>query len=226
MKNKLQDQINEDALLREVVEDVKSEQMRQMWNKYGLLIIIAVALILTAAISFESLKNWQIKKNQDLSNAYSIALSLQNQGRLDESLEIYTTLAEKASGIYADIAKMQIANVYLEQGKRDEAFDVLQALIDNKSTLPQMRNIAALKLASYKLDTNAPAAEISALLQPLLANDNNSDIATELMAMLFIREHNISQAKTEYEKIAASASASDALKARAQDMINLLSEQN
>ena len=121
---------------------------------------------------------------------------------------------------------MQIANVYLEQGKRDEAFDVLQALIDNKSTLPQMRNIAALKLASYKLDTNAPAAEISALLQPLLANDNNSDIATELMAMLFIREHNISQAKTEYEKIAASASASDALKARAQDMINLLSEQN
>lgn len=226
MKNKLQDQINEDALLREVVEDVKSEQMRQMWNKYGLLIIIAVALILTAAISFESLKNWQIKKNQDLSNAYSIALSLQNQGRLDESLEIYTTLAEKASGIYADIAKMQIANVYLEQGKKDEAFDVLQALIDNKSTLPQMRNIAALKLASYKLDTNAPAAEISALLQPLLANDNNSDIATELMAMLFIREHNISQAKTEYEKIAASASASDALKARAQDMINLLSEQN
>lgn len=226
MKNKLQDQINEDALLREVVEDVKSEQMRQMWNKYGLLIIIAVALILTAAISFESLKNWQIKKNQDLSNAYSIALSLQNQGRLDESLEIYTTLAEKASGIYADIAKMQIANVYLEQGKRDEAFDVLQALIDNKSTLPQMRNIAALKLASYKLDTDAPAAEISALLQPLLANDNNSDIATELMAMLFIREHNISQAKTEYEKIAASASASDALKARAQDMINLLSEQN
>ena len=226
MKNKLQDQINEDALLREVVEDVKSEQMRQMWNKYGLLIIIAVALILTAAISFESLKNWQIKKNQDLSNAYSIALSLQNQGRLDESLEIYTTLAEKASGIYADIAKMQIANVYLEQGKKDDAFDVLQALIDNKSTLPQMRNIAALKLASYKLDTDAPAAEISALLQPLLANDNNSDIATELMAMLFIREHNISQAKTEYEKIAASASASDALKARAQDMINLLSEQN
>lgn len=226
MKNKLQDQINEDALLREVVEDVKSEQMRQMWNKYGLLIIIAVALILTAAISFESLKNWQIKKNQDLSNAYSIALSLQNQGRLDESLEIYTTLAEKASGIYADIAKMQIANVYLEQGKKDGAFDVLQALIDNKSTLPQMRNIAALKLASYKLDTDAPAAEISALLQPLLANDNNSDIATELMAMLFIREHNISQAKTEYEKIAASASASDALKARAQDMINLLSEQN
>ena len=57
MKKKLQDQIAEDALLREVIEDVKNEQFQQMWNKYGLYIIIAVAFVLTATISFESIKN-------------------------------------------------------------------------------------------------------------------------------------------------------------------------
>lgn len=226
MKNKLQNKIDNDALLREVVDDVKNDQLQQIWDKYGLFIIIGIALILTAAVSFESFKGWQTRKAQELSNAYSVALSLQSQGRLDESLEIYNMLAEKATGIYADIAKIQIANVYLEQQRQDDAEVVLQALIDDKSASPQIKDIASLKLASYKLDDNAPAEEIIGLLTPLLKDEGGSDIARDLAAMLYIRENNPSQAKAEYEKIASSETASDDLKTRALDMINLLDETN
>ena len=58
MKNKLSDKMNEDALLREVVDDVKNEQLQKIWNKYGLSIIIGVDLTLTADLSYESIKNW------------------------------------------------------------------------------------------------------------------------------------------------------------------------
>ena len=225
MKNKLSDKMSEDALLREVVDDVKNEQLQKIWNKYGLSIIIGVALILTAALSYESLKNWQEKNQQKLSNAYSVALSLQGQGRLDESLEVYGTLADKASGVYADLAKLQIANIYAEQGKNEDAVSVLEALT-NQASVEQMRHISALKLASLKIDSGAPAQEIEALLQPVLADETQADVAKELSAMLDIREKNISAAKAKYEEIAASATASDALKARAQDMINLLAEKN
>lgn len=226
MKKKIEDKMNEDVLLREVIEEVKNEQLQQFWNKYGLYIIIGVAFILTATISFESLKNWQIKKQQELSNAYSVALSLQNQGRLDESLDIYTTLSDKAAGIYADIARLQIANIYMEQGKSENAFDVFQALIDNKKTIPQMKTIAILKLASYKLNNNAPAEEVTSLLEPVLSDTEGSEIARELSAMLFIREQDIIKAKAEYQKIINSDNASDALKSRATDMINLLDSAN
>lgn len=226
MKNKLQNKIEEDALLREVVEEVKNEELQKIWNKYGLFIIIGIALVLTLTVSFESIKAWQQRKNQELSNAYSIALSLQNQGRFDESLGIYNTLAEKASGIYADLAKIQIANVYLEQDRKDDAVAVLQTMINDTDTSSQMRDIAALKLASYKLDGNAPASEIKPLLEPLLNDEDGSDVARELLAMLYIRENNNAQAKIEYEKITSSAKASDTLKARARDMINILEETN
>ena len=226
MKNKLQDKINEDALLKEVVDDVKNEELQKIWNKYGLFIIIGIALILTITVSFESIKNWQQKKEQELSNAYSVALSLQAQGRFDESLGIYNSLADKASGVYADLAKLQIANIYLDQDRKDDAMAVLQALIDDTETSSQMRDIAAMKLASYKLDSNAPAAEIEPLLRPLADTEGGSDIARELLAMLYIRDNNIAQAKAEYEKITTSAKASDALKARARDMINLLDQKN
>ncbi|MBE6444275.1 MAG: tetratricopeptide repeat protein [Alphaproteobacteria bacterium] len=225
MKKKLQNQINEDALLREVVEDVKNEELQQLWNKYGLFIIVGVALVLTVAISFESIRNWRDKKNQELSNAYSVAMSLQNQGRIDESLEIYTTLAEKASGIYDDLAKMQIANIYLEQGKKEDALAVLKALIESKNTIPQMRDVASLKLVSYKLDTDASKDEIMVLLQPMLEKEKGFEIAHELMAMLYIRENDIESAKAQYQKIATSADVSETIKSRALDMVNLLNEQ-
>ena len=223
MKKKLQNQIVEDALLREVVEDVKNEQLQQLWNKYGLYIIIAVAFILTATISFESIKSWREKKSQEISNAYSVAMSLQNQGRLDESLDIYKSLAQKDSGIYDDLAKIQIANIYLEQGKKDDALAVLTTMIDSSDTIHQMKKIATLKLISYKLDDNTSAKEITKLLDRFTDSDD-SDIAKELTAMLYIRENDLTKAKDEYQKIVSSASAPEALKYRALDMINLLSD--
>jgi hypothetical protein len=224
MRKKLQDQIVEDALLREVVEDVKNEQLQQLWNKYGLYIIIGIALILTATISFESIKTWREKKNQELSNTYSIAMSLQNQGRLDESLDLYNSLAQKDVGIYDDLAKIQIANIFLEQGKKDDALAVLSTMIDSSSTAEQMKKIATLKLVSYKLDDrNVSAKEISSLLDKV-SDGENSDIATELKAMLFIRENDLTKAIEEYQKIITSGSAPETLKSRALDMINLLSE--
>ena len=198
MKKKLQDQIANDALLREVVEDVKNEQIQHLWNKYGLYIIIAIAFILTATISFESIKTWKEKKNQELSNTYSIAMSLHNQGRLDESLELYNILAAKNSGIYDDLAKLQIANIYLEQDKKDDALMILDTMIKSSDTVSQMKKLATLKLISYKLDDNTPADEINKLLTEI--SEDNSDIAKEFTAMLYIRENDLANAKAEYQK--------------------------
>jgi hypothetical protein len=226
MKKKIQEQINEDALLREVVEDVQNEHLRQIWDKYGLFIIIGIAAVLTVVISFESLKSWQTRKNQELSTAYSAALSLQAQGQLDNSLSIYQALAEKDKGIYGDLALLQIADIYFEQNKKDDAYGVLSTLSKNKHSVIQLRNVAAMKLASYQLDDNVPANEIKELLQPALEDESNMSAAHELLAMLYIREHQFPDAISEYEKVMTSAGASDAMKARAQDMINVLNEQN
>lgn len=223
MKNKSANKIEEDALLREVVEDVKNEQFQQWWNKYGIFVIIGVALVLTITISFESIKNWQIKKHQEISDAYSVALSLQNQGRLDESLEIYNTLADKSSGIYSDISKLQIAAIYAEQNKLNDAMDVLEKLAKD-GNVEQIKNVSTLKLSSYKLDNNAPADEILALLEPLIQEDVNSAVAHELLAMLYVREKNNTKALAEYEKIKYMENVSDSMKTRAQDMMSVLSK--
>lgn len=223
---KEKDILAEDALIKEISDEVKSDQMRILWEKYGLFIIIFVALALTAAVSYETFRNWANKRNQEISNAYAVAVSLQNQGRLDESLKILQNLSER-SGLYADIATLQIANIYFEQNKPEEAAQLLQKLSNSRSASRQMREIAALKLAAYKLDSNAPAAEVEELLMPLTKNNDNSfGVAKELLAMLYIRDGNLEAAKAEYEQIIAASSSSDALKSRAQDMITIIDDQD
>ena len=43
MKKSKKDILAEDALIREVTDDVKNDQLRQLWNQYGLFVIIFVA---------------------------------------------------------------------------------------------------------------------------------------------------------------------------------------
>lgn len=156
MKKKAIDNVlKEDALMREAAIDAKNEKLQSLWEQYGMYIIIAVALILTVTVSFETFKAWRNKKDQELSNAYAVAVSLQSQGRYDESMNILQNLS-KAGGIYGDVARLQIANLQFDQNKDAEAMETLAMLAADNGVNPQIQEIAAIKLASYKLDTDAP----------------------------------------------------------------------
>ena len=104
------------------------------------------------------------------------------------------------------------------------AVNILEAISQNKDFNPQIRDIAILKLASFKLK-DAPADEIKTLLSPLTTDQSVwKNTANELLAMLAIREKNFDEAKILYQEISNSPQAADTLKARAQDMINVLSQ--
>ncbi len=223
---KNEEDIKNDVFLKEIEADVKNDQIKSLWDKYGLVIILAVAVILTAAVSFETFKSWNAKRNQELSNAYAVAVSLQSQGRTAESLDILQNLAKSSHGVYGDVAKLQIANIYFEQGKNTEAADILEQMIHSRRANQQMKEIATIKLASYMLDSDTPSDEITALLQPLTAENGNwANIAHEMLAMLAIRDGDMDKAKKEYEAILNSDKVQDSLKSRAQDMVTIISDQ-
>lgn len=211
---------------REVSADVKSDNMKKLWDTYGLQIIIAVAVILTLAVSFETFKAWKNKRNESWSDTYAYALNLQNQGRYDESLKVLEQIKDTNGGIYADIAQIQTSNILFEQGKNEEAIAILEKIISNKDINQKMRDVTAIKLASYKLDS-APKAEIEALLMPMITENGSwTNIAREMLAILAIRDGDLETAKTLYSEILNTPNLSDGLKLRVQDMLSVLDSAN
>ena len=226
IKKKTPEQHNdfEDAFIREIDEELKNEKIKKIWDKYGLFIIAFVVVAVFAAVSFESFKAWQDSRNQEMSDTFAYALNLQNQGRFAEAEEVLTSLKNSKRGIYADIAQMQLVNMAAEQNQTQKAIELLQEIVRNDDFNPQMRDVAVLKLASFQLPST-PADEIKNLLLPLSAEPNAwQNTAKELLAMLAVREKNFAEAQKLYQEISSSPNAADTLKARAQDMMNVLAQ--
>lgn len=212
----------QDAFIKEVTEDVKNDKLKEMWDKHGLYIILFVVVAISAAVSFETFKAWKDKRSQTWSDSYAYALNLQNQGKYDESLNVLDKIQKTGGSIYSDVAKIQTSNILFEQGKTEEAIVILQEIVDNKSVNKKMRDVSAVKLASYKLDT-APRAEIDELLQPLIKENGSwTNIAKEMTAMAAIRDGNIEEAKVLYNEILNTQNLPDGLKLRVQDMLSVL----
>ena len=212
----------QEAFIREVTEEVKNDNLKQMWEKYGIYIILLVVLAIVGAVSFESFKSWRQAKSETWSDTYAYALNLENQGKYDERLKVLEQMEKTGGNIYSDIARLQTSNILFEQGKNEEAIKVLEEIAADKSINKKLRDVSAVKLASYKLD-NAPREEIDALLQPLI-RENGSwvNIAKEMTAMAAIRDGNIEEAQVLYNEILNTPNLPDGLKMRVQDMLSVL----
>ena len=215
-----------DVLFQEIDDELKQEKMMNFWKKYGLYAMLVVVVALTLAVSYESIIAWKNKKAQTWSEAYAYAFNLQVQGDFDKSIAVFEDIADKNNGIFKDLARIQIANAYLEQDNISEGVKALQDFVNDDDADQSLRDAARVKLASYLLES-APTDQINALVEPLLIEKGPwFNIAKELKAMLAIRENDFQSAKQLYLEILNNPdNLQEGMKTRAQDMIAVLNEQ-
>ncbi|MDO4184116.1 MAG: tetratricopeptide repeat protein [Rhodospirillales bacterium] len=222
-KKQEQEYTMQDAFIREVDEDLKNESLKKLWDKYGLLITICVVAVLTLAVSYESLKAWYIRRAENWSDAYAVALTLQSQGKYEESSQALSMIIDKKFGSFADLAKMQQINVLLDSGKANEAQDLMSQIIADKSFNAQLRDVATVKLASYKQDS-ASFQEMATLLSPITSNSKNAwyAFANEMLAMIHVRDGNVEEAKSIFNNLLENNDVSDDVKNRIKDILSVL----
>ena len=213
----------QDAFIREVDEDLKNESMKKLWDKYGLFVLLIVIVSLTVAVSYESIKSWYIKRAENRTEGYAVALSMQNQGLFDDSLEALDSIINQKMGTYAELAEMQKANILLEQNKEKEALVLLEKIANDKSRSLQLRDTALIKLASYRQD-GATFEEMSELLSSITKSKDNAwyAVAEDMLATILLRDGNIEQAKEIYNALLENQDTPDDLKNRIKDILSVL----
>lgn len=213
----------QDAFIREVDEDLKNESMKKLWDKYGLFVLLIVIVSLTVAVSYESIKSWYIKRAENRTEGYAVALSMQNQGLFDDSLEALDSIINQKMGTYAELAEMQKANILLEQNKEKEALALLEKIANDKSRSLQLRDTALIKLASYRQD-GATFEEMSELLSSITKSKDNAwyAVAEDMLATILLRDGNIEQAKEIYNALLENQDTPDDLKNRVKDILSVL----
>lgn len=213
----------EKAFFDEVDEEVRNDRFKQLINKYGGFILFVLILALSIAVGYEKVVEWRIRKAEEKNVVYAQALVPQKN--FEDNIAELESIVATESGLYKDMARLQIINILLDNNQTERAIANMTALINDVEANAKIREIATIKLATYKIDTT-DYDSIKALLEPILQNNNSAwqPMAKELMAMSAIQAKRYEEAKSTYQELLTHSDISDEFKARINDMLASISD--
>lgn len=207
----------EKAFFEEVDEDVRNERFKELINKYGGYILAVLILALSFAVGYEKIGEWRLRKSEQRNIQYVQATSPSSD--YENNLVALENIVATESGLYKDMAHLQIANVLIANNQLEKGLSVLNDICNDDTIIDKVREMAAVKLASYKIDT-ASFAEIEAILNPVIAKNGAwATMAKEFLAMSAIQNNDVEKAQTIYQEILTNNNISDELKARINDIL-------
>ncbi|MEM1138398.1 MAG: hypothetical protein AAGH45_00835 [Pseudomonadota bacterium] len=186
-------------IFKEVEEDLRSERLKNLWKKYGTLVIaFAVGLVLVTIYNVVS-GNLRDQRFQSRGEQLGIGLEDLSAGEEDKAAGAFTELAAGGPPEIAAIATFNLAEALLRDGDREGALGALQSLIDDKDLPDYTRDLARVKHGWLRAETD-PYAALERDLGLLTTSDSVwRHSARELLGFAAFREDNFEAARTHFQ---------------------------
>jgi len=208
--------VSDESLFREVDEEVRREQVKRLWDRYGTLLVAVSLLVIIGVAGWKGWQYWQLSRAQAAAKVY---FEQGAGGGRDQNLE---ALAKSGPSGYALLARFSLAGELAKAGKRDEALKAYEAIAADNAVPPAFRETATIR-AGYLLADTASAADLSARLAPLDKPDSVWRLPIrEINALAAWREGRYEDAFRLANEIAADPAAPQGMRQRAQIMAAVL----
>jgi hypothetical protein len=211
-----------DQFLREVDEAVRQDRYRALWDRFGLYILGAAALIVVGVAGYKSWSHWQTVKAQEAGTAFTNALAMQESGQRDKANEALTALADKGPPGYRVLSRFQLAVSTAAAGDVEKAVAIYDALAAEPSTDSILKGLATIQAATLRLET-ADYAEMQQRLKGLI--DQGSPwrySARELLGLSAYRVKNMPEAEKQFSELLADQGTPANLRERADMMLAVI----
>jgi hypothetical protein len=214
--------MSDDSFVREVNEELRQDQMKALWRRYGLLAIAAVVLIIAGTAGYVGWNYWSEQQANRSGDQFSQALQLANQGRTDEALQALRQLEADGFGAYPVLARMRAATVMAEAGDFEEAIAAFDAVAADSSVPGSIRDMARLRAALLLVD-HGSYDDVASRAEPLSDDANElRHSAREAMALAAWGEQDYENALRLFELIVEDPAAPTNTRQRAEMMVDLI----
>ncbi|MBO6549754.1 MAG: tetratricopeptide repeat protein [Rhizobiales bacterium] len=213
----------DDNVFREVDEELRRERLEKLWEKYGTIVIGAIALLILGVAGSIWWQNQQVSKRQAAGDQFIQALRDVAKADTDKADEKFKALIESSPKGYEIMSRLHLASNLAAKGQTGEAEILYKKVTLNPSADKILRDYAKLNLAILKLE-NATYEETSkALSEFTKAGAIWQNTANEVVALAAFKEGKFDTAKTKFSDILTNKSTPSALKRRAQIMMDVIS---
>jgi len=212
------------TFIREVDEELRREQLKQIWDQYGLFIAGGAVALLAAVWGYTHWQGSRMASAETQGVQFEEAARLVRDGKPDEAIKAFTALSKSAAPGYRGLAEMRLAALNAKAGKVAEAVVVYDAIVSDASIDVIVRDLAGVKAANLRLP-NADLAEMERRLAKLTAEGAPwRAVAKEIQGLALYKAAKLEDARKVFEQLLVDRSAPQGMSERAQLMLAVLTD--
>jgi hypothetical protein len=195
-----------DTFIREVNEQIRSEQLSRFWGRYGIVVVGAAILVVVGAAGAGIYEYWNTSRASNSGDQFLVALKLASENKTDEALKAFADLETSGHGNYPVLAKFRSATLLSQKGDAAGAIAAFTA-IGNDTSAPQVFR-----------DTYD---QVVALAEPLSTDGQTMRAsAREALGLAAYKAGDFAKAKQWFEQIISDTQAPRNVTNRAQIMLD------
>jgi hypothetical protein len=207
-------------IFREVDEEVRREQLKKLWDRYGNYVVAAAILLVAAVAAWRAYMWWEAKKAAETGAAFEAATTLAEAGKRGEAEAAFAKIAADGTAGYRHLARMREA-AELAQSDAKAAIAAYDQIAADRAVGPVLQDLAALRAAALLIDTGA-LQEAQRRLEPLAANDRTfRHTAREFLVLAAWRAGDATAAKRWSDLIMTDAQTPAATRSRVEMLMAL-----
>lgn len=212
----------DDNFIREVNEELRSDQANALWKKYGKLIIGGAVAIVLGVAGNVGYKNWVDSQAAASGDMFLEALTHAREGRNDEALAAFDQLKAEGYGSYPVLAKMRAATVIAEQGNAEDAITEFLSVANDSSVADALKDVAKIRAGYLMVDVSS-YDEVAAQVE-VLTNTTNTmrHSAREILGLSAFKANDFARAKDWFTLVVEDTSTPQQIAARAQVILDLI----
>jgi hypothetical protein len=214
--------VDNETFYREVDEELRRDQMKTYWERFGKLIIAGVVLFLALIGGYIWWQNQKEVKAGERSETLLGAFDDVASGRKAAAAAKLDELTKSGSGGHRAAALLTKADMAVEGKDLKGAAAIFKQVADDGGLARPYRDLALVRMTAVELDTLPPQAVIDRLKGLAVAGNPWFGSAGEMTALSYLKLNKPQQAAGVFAAMAKDKKLPDTLRSRATQMAGSL----
>ena len=156
-------------IFQEVDEEVRREQLKKLWERYGNYVVAAAILLVAAVAAWRGYEWWESRKAAEAGAAFEAATALAEAGKRSEAEAAFAKIVADGTAGYRLLARLR-ETAELGQTDPKAAIAAYDKIAADGAFGPVLQDLAALRAGALLIDAGS-YAEAQQRLEPLAAAD-------------------------------------------------------
>jgi len=214
--------MSDSDFIREVDEELRRDQLKTLWDRFGSYVIGAAVLIVVVTAGYRGWQAWQESVSSEAGDRYMSAVGLAEDGQHDDATTALLALTADTSGGYPVLARLRAASETAAAGNGEGAVTAFESIANDSSVDQTFRDLALIRASFISLDIK-PYDDIAKKIEPLAAAGQTwRHSAREIMGLASWKAEKYADAEKWFSMIVDDTEATQALKTRAQMVLTVV----